>query len=492
MQRRTGALGSVTHEAHNPSLDAMAAEPLDVLVVGGGIVGAGVARDAAVRGLRTGLVEQYDFAWGTSSRSSRLLHGGIRYLAQGRLRLVREASVEKRRVHEIAPHLAEPLPFLFPTYRGTAWPLWQLRIGVKLYDLLCGGHGFGRSTSMDALALRERLPAVNGDGLTGAVRYFDGLTSDSRLVIDSLRSAAGHGALLRNYCRLDAAEAADHCWACHLRDRLADREQTVLARCVVNATGPWAQQFAQSQVRLRPTKGVHLVVDRGRLPLDDAVVMTDRRRVLFAIPWGARLILGTTDTDYQGRIEDAHTEPDDVAYVLAMANALFPDAALTEADVKATWAGLRPLVSDERGKPSDISRRHKILAGEPGWWDIAGGKLTTYRQMGEEMVDRIAKYLRRKTRACRTADEPLLRPEQADGVSSLLPPDVSRKAVEHYCRAEWAVHLDDVMVRRTSWAAYLPEPDLTAERVATWMAETLGWDDARRAEELEAYRALPG
>ena len=175
---------------------------LDVLVVGGGIVGAGIARDAAMRGLRTALVEQYDLASGTSSRSSRLLHGGLRYLAQGRLGLVYQSSREKMILHRIAPHLAEPLPFLFPTYRGTSWPLWQLRIGVKIYDLLCGGGNLGRSTSMPSAGVIEQLPGICRNGLTGAVRYFDALTNDARLVIDTLRSAAWHGAIVLNYAPL--------------------------------------------------------------------------------------------------------------------------------------------------------------------------------------------------------------------------------------------------------------------------------------------------
>ena len=185
-------------------LEGMAARPLDVLVIGGGIVGAGIARDAAMRGLRVGLVEQYDFAAGTSSRSSRLLHGGLRYLAQGRIGLVREASLEKLVLHRIAPHLAEPLPFLFPSYRGTPWPLWQLRIGVKFYDLLCGGRNVGRSQWLSKAEVAAQVPGLAQAGLKGAVRYFDGLTNDARLVIDTLRSASKHGAMLQNYCRLEA------------------------------------------------------------------------------------------------------------------------------------------------------------------------------------------------------------------------------------------------------------------------------------------------
>jgi glycerol-3-phosphate dehydrogenase len=199
-------------------VDRMTAQPLDVLVIGGGIVGAGVARDAAMRGLRVGLVEQYDFASGTSSRSSRLLHGGLRYLAQGRLGLVREASLEKRVLHSIAPHLAEPLPFVFPSYRGTPWALWQLHVGVKIYDLLCSGRNLGRSELLGVDQVAAILPGLERRGLKGAVRYFDGLTSDARLVIDTLRSASRHGAMVENYCRLERADKIGQQWRCQVRD----------------------------------------------------------------------------------------------------------------------------------------------------------------------------------------------------------------------------------------------------------------------------------
>jgi len=182
--------------------EAIERDELDVLVIGGGIVGAGVARDAAMRGLSVGLVEQHDLAFGTSSRSSRLLHGGLRYLAQGHIGLVWEASREKRVLHRIAPHLAEPLPLVFPTYRGAGWPLWKMRIGVKLYDLLCGGRNLGPSSSLSRSKLLEHLPDVNPENLTGAVRYYDGLTNDARLVLDTLRSAAEQGATILNYSRL--------------------------------------------------------------------------------------------------------------------------------------------------------------------------------------------------------------------------------------------------------------------------------------------------
>jgi len=466
------------------TIDALTAAPLDVLIVGGGIVGAGVARDAAMRGLRVGLVEQHDLAFGTSSRSSRLLHGGLRYLAQGRLGLVYEASREKRILHRIAPHLADPLAFVFPTYRGSGWPLWKLGIGVKLYDLLCGGRNLGPSSVLSRADVLRCLPGPKAEGLTGAVRYFDGLTNDARLVLDTMRSAARRGAVVGNYLRLEEASADRGQWSCTVRDALSGRTHRVRSRAVVHATGPWAEQLPQSSVRLRLTKGVHLVVDRGRLPVPDAVVMTEGSRILFAIPWGRRVILGTTDTDYDGPIDAVDTEPADVEYLLRVVNGAFPSAALGPTDVIGAWAGLRPLIAAGRGRPSDISRAHVIRMPQPGWLDIAGGKLTTYRHIAEQAVDRLARHLDRRLPPSPTATAPLLEAGEAGPVSGIAPPEVRRDVVEHCCVREWAVHLDDVMIRRTSWQYYHRDAGEIARRVAGWMGELFGWGDDRRAAEL--------
>jgi len=468
-------------------------EPLDALIVGGGIVGAGIARDAAMRGLRVGLVEQHDFASGTSSRSTRLLHGGLRYLAQGRLGQVRDSSVEKRVIHEIAPHLAEPLAFVFPTYRAgpwAPWALWKLRIGVRLYDLLCGGRNFGRSGSLDAEAVRARLPALNARNLTGAVRYFDGFTNDARLVIDTLRSAARSGALLLNYCRMEDADLQNGLWRCRLKDNLSGARYDVAARSVINAAGPWAPRLPHSSVRLRLTKGVHLVIDRERLPIPDAVVMAEGRRILFAIPWAQRVILGTTDTDFDGVIEEVRAEPADRRYILDAVNAAFPDARLAENDVISDWAGVRPLIAGSSRGPSDISRAHEIREPTPGWFDAVGGKLTTYRLMAEQTVDRIVRHLGHSVAPCSTAALPLLPPDETAGISAIVPPEPSRALIAHYCRNEWAMHLDDVMLRRTNWRHYRRDAAQQAGLVAAWMAESFGWNERERAKEMDSYGAL--
>lgn len=473
------------------AIDALRSAPLDVLILGGGIGGAAIARDAAMRGLHAGLIEQHDFAFGTSSRSSRLLHGGLRYLAQGRLGLVRQASIEKQILHRIAPHLAQPLAFTFPTYRGTQWPLWQMRIGVKIYDWLCGGHNFGNSCTLSSKDAHSVVPHLKTEGLSGAVRYFDALTNDARLVLDTLRSAARNSALLLNYCRFENASRQQSAWSCRVEDTLACQTYDLTARAIVNATGPWASTIPHSQVKLRLTKGIHLVVRREKLPVPSAVVITEARRLLFLIPWGERLIVGTTDTDYRGSLDNVHAEKVEVSYLLRTVHDFFPSAGLTESDVLATWAGVRPLLASKNGAPSDISRGHEIRNPEPGWWDVAGGKLTTCRLMAEETVDRLisepgAGFTAKST--CRTADEPLLPEGENNSVSGILPPPFGKEAVAHYCRNEWAIHLDDVMVRRTGWWYYHDDVRQKTAQVAEWMAEFLGWSNSERAAELARCR----
>lgn len=468
------------------TLTALARETHDVLIIGGGIVGSGIARDAAMRGLRTALVDQHDFACGTSSRSSRLLHGGLRYLEQGRIGLVHEASVEKKILRRIAPHLGDPLGFIFPSYQKNGRPLWQLRIGVKLYDLLCHGKNFAPSRGFSAQETTALLPGLNREGLRGAVRYYDALTNDARLVLDTLRSAAHRGAVLSNYTRFNSAERDPQGWRCELQDQLTGEKIITHTRTLVNASGPWAQGLGLSAVKLRLSKGIHLVFDRQRLPVTDAVVLTEGKRILFVIPWGERVIVGTTDTDYVGAPEAVAVEAADIAYVLRSLNDAFPASALGQADIISAWAGLRPLLANPDGSPSDISRAHQITCPEPAWWDVAGGKLTTYRLMAEQTVDQIAKHLHHPRTPCRTANEALL-PTAETAYSSILPAPFIREAVEHYVHHEWALSLTDVMVRRSGWHYYYPDAARRAETVASWMAECSGWSDAHQAGEISRY-----
>ena len=454
-------------------------------------MGSGTARDAAIRELRIGLIEQHDFAFGSSSRSARLLHGGIRYLAHGNISLVRQASLEKVIVHKIAPHIAFPLPFIFPTYHGTPWPRWKLHIGVKIYDLLCNRRNLGPSSALSIEEVKGYLPGIKSDLLTGGVRYFDGITNDSRLVIDTLRSAALHGAILCNYAHMEDARLDGHTWVCKIRDKLTDSVFNIRSRSIINAAGAWADKLPFSQIKIRGTKGVHVVVDRSRFSIpDEAVMMTKQKRVVWAIPWGERVYIGCTDSDYQGELEEVCTDPEDIEYILEVVNANFPDLNLTEADVWHSWAGVRPLVADAKGNPSEVSRSHLIKTQNNGWIDAAGGKLTTYRLMAQEIIDKLGRILQRRLPPCRTAFEPLLEPDAARLTSGVIPPHVSANIVHHYCRNEWAIHLDDVMIRRTRWHYYHPDADEIAQKVALWMADSLDWSDTHRQQEIRRYHQV--
>jgi glycerol-3-phosphate dehydrogenase len=405
---------------------------------------------------------------------------------------VREASLEKRILHHIAPHLAQPLPFLFPTYAGTPWPLWQLRLGVKLYDFLCNGKNFGKSEAFSRAELLAKMPQLSSEGLTGGVRYFDALTNDARLVLDTLRSAVENGAIICNYLKFKTADREPGNWLCELEDSESGRKWSVRARAIVNASGPWAELVPRSQVKLRLTKGIHVVIERTRLPISEAIAITQGKRLLFILPWGERLIVGTTDTDYSGTIDDVRAGSEDIDYLLRTVNKFFPRLTLSRAHVLSAWAGLRPLIADPNGSPSEIPRSHQLRNPEPGWWDLAGGKLTTYRLMAEQTIDAIVRSLKEtagcKAGPCRTSEQPLLSREQTQGVSGILPAEVKREVVEHYCSNEWALHLDDVMLRRTGWQHYLPNAPGTAEQVADWMRELLGWSSEIRAAELRRYR----
>ncbi|MCC6682455.1 MAG: FAD-dependent oxidoreductase, partial [Phycisphaeraceae bacterium] len=277
-------------------------------------------------------------------------------------------------------------------------------------------------------------------------------------------------------------------WLCRCRDETDACEHELRARCVVNATGPWASHWQRSGLRLRPSKGAHLVVDRRHLPVDDAVVISEGKRILFVIPWGERLILGTTDTDYTGSLEDVRAEAADVSYILHAVNTAFKGPVLNEGDIISHWAGLRPLIADSKGTPSDISRRHVILNGQPGWWDIAGGKLTTYRLIAEQALDRIVKREKLTAGPCLTAGQPLLAGGLTDTYSSILPPPLSEDSVIYYCTHEWARTLSDVMIRRTSWHHYLANQQEAARWVGHWMGSLLGWDDQERQAQYRAYR----
>ncbi|MEO8228053.1 MAG: glycerol-3-phosphate dehydrogenase, partial [Gemmatimonadota bacterium] len=409
------------------TLARLMADPVDLLVIGGGITGAGIARDAAMRGISVILVDQHDLASGTSSRSSRLVHGGLRYLEQRQFRLVSEAARERATLLAIAPHLVWPLEFVFPIHRGDRVPLWQLAAGVWLYDLLALFRKVRRHRVLGKRAMLEAEPMLRERGLAGGARYADAQCDDARLTIATARSAAHHGAMVANYMAVRGLRVQDgRIDGAALEDRLTGEQGAVRASLVVNASGPWVDRVRRLEdpnaaPMLRPTRGVHLVVPRERIGNRNAITFLSPidGRVMFVLPWGDLSYIGTTDTDAPESPDTVTVTPDDIVYLLRSVNARFPGAHLVSEDIISSWAGLRPLVRDDAHSASGTSREHVIVQGPAGLVSVAGGKLTTYRSMAAEVVDRVAKLLPSRRRGgwpgtAATALEPLPGGEAAD------------------------------------------------------------------------------
>jgi glycerol-3-phosphate dehydrogenase len=368
-----------------------------------------------MRGLSVVLIEARDFASGTSSRSSKMIHGGLRYLAQGDIALVREAASERKIVQAIAPHLARETPFVIPARNAAA--IARLRAGLWTFEKLGGVPKSRRHEVWSQAQLREREPAVNAAELAGAVAYPEYLTNDARLTLANVASAAAHGALVINYAAVEMiAREGDRAVGLEVRETLpgsGERRARVAAKVIVNAAGPWVDQVraleeASAPARLKLTRGIHLVVARERLPVERTIIMNaaDRRGV-FAVPHGAATYIGTTDTFYPKPDAWPAVTREDADYLLAAAAARFSTPPLTHADILTVWAGVRPLVGEEGKSASDISRRDELWTGPAGVLSIAGGKLTAYRRMAQRVVDHIENALGGKRAPCRTASEPL-------------------------------------------------------------------------------------
>jgi len=396
----------------------------DLLVIGGGVTGAGIARDAALRGLSTVLVEKGDFGGGTSGASSRLVHGGLRYLETGDIRLVFEASAERRRLLGQAPHLVQPLPFLFPVFRGGDVGFRKLQAGMWLYDTLSLFRNIQRHRMLRRGSVLGMEPNLRREGLRGAARYYDAAVDDARLALATARGAAEAGASLFSRTRVTGFALGDAGIAAVEVARESQAPRTLYARAVVNATGPWLDRIREMAdpgvaPRLRPTKGVHVVVDRQRVGNHHAIIFTSPvdGRVMFVLPWGDFTYIGTTDTDFGGDPGTARANQSDVDYLIASANGIYPEASLTVGDVVSTWAGVRPLLAPaEALKDGDVSesgtsREHIVWRDRSGLYNIGGGKLTTYRVMAKDAVDAVVRdlpeELRRRLDPPATADAPL-------------------------------------------------------------------------------------
>jgi len=366
----------------------------DLVVVGGGATGLGVALDAALRGYSVALFESHDFAGGTSSRATKLLHGGVRYLAQGNVALVREALAERSTVMAIAPHLAQPLPFVMPSHHWWQTPFYG--VGLKLYDLLAGRAALGATEFLDRAQTLAALPGVNPQGLRGGVRYWDGQFDDARLAIALARTAEAEGALVLNYARVSAIRADGDGHELDLRDELGGTEHSARARCVVNATGVWVDALREAagtpSHMVRPSQGVHAVVDRDFLGGEHALLVPRTRdgRVLFAVPWLGKLVLGTTDTPSPSLAREPTPFEHELAFILDESSRVL-SRPVRRADLRSVWVGLRPLVAPPReagGATQRLSREHTVVVDPNGLVTVTGGKWTTYRAMAEDVLQR--------------------------------------------------------------------------------------------------------
>jgi glycerol-3-phosphate dehydrogenase len=469
--------GALDPAARRRALEAAAAGDLDLLVVGGGITGAGAALDAATRGLSVALVEARDLASGTSSASSKLFHGGLRYLEMGDVGLVREALRERElMLTRLAPGLVRPVPFLWPL-RGRAWERAYLGAGLVLYDTIGGGRSVPRHRHLTKHGALAEAPALRDDALVGAVQFHDAVSDDARMVVAVARTAAAHGAHIATRVRVTAMRGG----VVSATDEETGEPLTLRARHVALAAGPWTDEVralagAASTHRLVPSKGIHVFVAGDRIPMRTGVLTRTEKSVLFVIPWRGGWLIGDTDTPWRFGPDRPVATGADVDYLLAKTNALLAQP-LTRADVHGVTAGLRPLVAPAaRADTTRISRVHRVETPLPWLTTIAGGKLTTYRVMAADLVDAVQRALG-GTRPSVTRDVPLIgRGEHDDVVFA--------------CTHEGALHLDDVLERRTRVALTAPDRGLAAAApAAEQMAGALGWSRERTRAEVEAWRA---
>jgi glycerol-3-phosphate dehydrogenase len=526
-------------------LQEMAGETLDLLVIGGGITGAGIALDASVRGMKVGVVEKADFGSGTSSRSTKLIHGGLRYLKQGEVKLVREVGRERAILYKNAPHLVIPAPMLLPIYQGGTYGYLASSVGLYLYDLLAGVERTERRKMLSRDETIRQEPLLKRDRLKGGGLYVEYRTDDARLTLDIMKTAVAHGARAVNY-----AEARQFLYdngrltGVRVADGVSGRTFDLYATCVVNAAGPWVDELRRldgslAGKRLYLTKGVHLVVAYDRLPVaQSAYFDTPDGRMVFVIPRGTITYIGTTDTPYRHDIDQPRTTVADRDYLLRAVNAMFPDVRLKPRDVLSHWAGLRPLIYEEGKGPSELSRKDEVFHSPSGLITIAGGKLTGFRKMAEKVVDLVAQTLReregRSFPGCTTDrivisggerngreryedwKREMLRLGVEKGVDRetaqewldtygtntlriydrlpgppLTPEQLLRAQIQYAVEEEMTVHAVDFLRLRTGWTYFqLHKAEEQAERVVRLMADERQWDDAETARQREMIARL--
>jgi len=390
-----------SHFERSQIIQTMQDDVFDLCIIGGGINGAGVARDAVSRGMKVALIEAHDFASGTSSRSSKLIHGGIRYLENMEFHLVFEALNERTRLFEMAPHLVHPLRFMIPLYENSRVGMFKMGLGMWLYDALALFQAPEMHERLNAEESMSRMPALAPKDLRGSYIYSDAYMDDDRLVHETMRSAVEMGAVCANFVKATGAgfNSQGKIEAVECEDQLSQKKFRIRAKHVVSCVGPWTDDLGEKIFRdwksiLRPTKGIHLTLQKSRLPLTSAVVMAAERsdRIVFGIPRHEMVLIGTTDTDYRELPDGVVATAEDVKYLLEITRQYFPGAAITEKDIVATYAGVRPLVKDQSSSEGKTSREHVIIDDARGLTLVAGGKYTTYRLMSEQVVSHSLKF----------------------------------------------------------------------------------------------------
>ncbi len=528
----------------NQTIQKLQVEEFDVLVVGGGITGAGIARDATLRGYSVALIEKGDFGSGTSSGSSKIVHAGLRYLSQKEFRLVREASVERKKILEMAPHITRPLKFIVPLHSDTKTKKSKIRLGVWLYDLLAGFRNYTFHKIMSPKEARSLLYSpIREENFQGVALYGDGQMDDARLTLDVVLSAEEHGATILNYCQVSSfcEDSSGVINTIMAFDKLKNEIFQINARSIVLACGHWTDQIIHSiepsaPERIRPTKGIHIITKRFYNKDYAIVVPVEDGRIIFLVPFEKYLLIGTTDTDYAGDYDNVSVAKEDVTYLINAINFIFPDA-LREEDVYSAYSGLRPLIISPTAKSeSDVSRKHEIFSVKSNIHAIAGGKYTTYRLMAKELVDRLESLLGKKGK-CRTDRVPLygwMSTKRKDWnnwsiiamenltIRYQLPKDVARHLlrygknylkiceemdydpqlreriseyrpdifaeIDYFIKHEKAITLNDVMLRRTQLQLSEFQGLDCIERVVIRMAKILGWSSEKMNEEISIYK----
>jgi glycerol-3-phosphate dehydrogenase len=434
-------------------IEQLTSKEFDLLVIGGGITGAGIALDAASRGLSVALIEKRDFASGTSSKSTKLIHGGLRYLKQFEVQLVREVGRERATVHRLAPHLVKSEKMLLPLVKGGTYGGLATSVGLWVYDVLAGVEGEDKRQMLDRSTTIDKEPLLRRDILTGSGFYAEYRTDDARLTIENIKTAAKHGALSINYVKaLDFEYVDDKIERVRCKDMASDAEFSIKTRFVISAAGPWVDTLRKADDSLTGkhlflSKGVHIVVPHNRLPVQQSVYFdVPDGRMIFAIPRHRVTYIGTTDTPYKGDMDNIPIFQEDVDYLLEGANTMFPEANLTRDDIESSWAGLRPLIHEEGKSASEMSRKDEIFESDSGLVSIAGGKLTGYRKMAERVVNLIAKRYTSETgktlKSCTTTKIPLTggpfdNGDQVDSYTEQIKSQLATYAID----SKWAYYL---------------------------------------------------